>query len=362
MLPFESLAFNGSRAAPRPVRCPPLPLFVQPISEETLLSWLFRLAARLEVPLHTLARESFGVDDRSGHTQWWCHPHPWVLARIGHRTGVCISRLREMTFEMFEPSYRDDETSARFAGRRYDNRAPDQRTYRIAICGPCLQADKAAFLRSTWLIGWMAVCPHHNVRLITRCKRCRRGLGVPPFSTAAAFAPTVCLRCGESLLDGCYEIAHPSVIQLQAALLRAKREGVTDLFGFGQFSWKELVALADVLLGTVWTGTTFDERQRIWSRYEFESVHEPRGEMQIHDCRHDSLRFLAWLLEGWPDSMGAEIGRTMLRRGLSSKRNRLSHHLLPRWHGHPWSPGPHDIGPDIQLRLRELPQTATNSV
>ena len=32
--------------------------------------------------------------------------------------------------------------------------------------------------------------------------------------------------------------------------------------------------------------------------------------------RHGSLRFLAWLIEGWPDSFGASIGRDMLWRSL----------------------------------------------
>jgi hypothetical protein len=32
---------------------------------------------------------------------------------------------------------------------------------------------------------------------------------------------------------------------------------------------------------------------------------------------HDGLRFLAWLIEGWPDSLGASVGRDMLERDLS---------------------------------------------
>jgi hypothetical protein len=55
---------------------------------------LLRLANRLQVSLHTLASYSFGIEDRSGRTRWWCRPHPWVLARIGERTGVNVARLR----------------------------------------------------------------------------------------------------------------------------------------------------------------------------------------------------------------------------------------------------------------------------
>lgn len=53
---------------------------------------------------------------------------------------------------------------------------------------------------------------------------------------------------------------------------------------------------------------------------------------------------------------GAAVGRDLLKRWLSGKPNRISHHLRPTWPGHPWSPGPQDIEPEIQNRLRELIQ------
>jgi hypothetical protein len=45
---------------------PPLPLYVGPAAEEALLSWLLRLATRLRVSFHVLARQAFGIDDRTG--------------------------------------------------------------------------------------------------------------------------------------------------------------------------------------------------------------------------------------------------------------------------------------------------------
>ncbi|MGC2030304.1 MAG: TniB family NTP-binding protein [Steroidobacteraceae bacterium] len=141
-----------------------------------------------------------------------------------------------------------------------------------------------------------------------------------------------------------------------AALLCGKCEGVTELERLGRLTWKEVVALADVLLGMVWTDLTSVERQSLFLRYEYEFLEEPREETGFYAGRHDSLRFLAWLIEGWPDSEGAAVGRGLLKRWLSGKRNRISHHLRPTWPDHPWSPGPHDIEPNIQHRLRELVQ------
>lgn len=358
MLPFEILPFD------HPVREPArrqvkvdgraLPIYVAPLTDESLFSWLQRLASRLGVSFHTVASHSFGIDDRAGRTVWWHRPHPWTLARISQRTGVKIARLRSMTFDELQPVYREDEDPARFAGRRYDTRAPDWRAYRFAVCGPCLEGDSVPHLRSQWQIGWLAVCPIHDTVLLTRCERCHCGIRVPQLSVCTPFSPTTCTRCGESLLPHRYRMAQPAVVRLQEALLKGKRTGRTEIGGLGAFTWQQAVALVDVILGAFWTETILDERTSISLRYQFETLDTPRLETRLYNCRHDSLLFLAWLIEGWPNSVGASIGQDLLWRGLSRPRNRLSHHVLPRWKGHPWGPSPHDFAPEILARLRKL--------
>ena len=358
MLPFELLPLEAPVAEPstRPEKIDgrALPLYVRPLPEESLFSWLQRLATRLGVSFHTLASQSFGIDDRAGRTVWWHRPHPWTLARIGQRTGVKISQLRSMTFEPLHPVYREDEDPARFAGRRYDTRAPDWRMYRFAVCGPCLDEDSTPYLRSLWQIGWLAVCPLHGTALLSRCERCHCGIRVSQLAACAPFSPTICNRCRESLLAPSYLMAAASVVRLQEAMLKGKREGVTELPGLGTFTWPEFVAFVDVLLGVFWTGTILEERSAVFLKYEFEDLNDPRVLTRLYDCRHDSLLFLAWLIEGWPNTLGSSIGRNLLERGLSDRRNRLSHHVLPRWRGHPWSPSPHDFAPEILVRLRKL--------
>ena len=54
------------------------------------------------------------------------------------------------------------------------------------------------------------------------------------------------------------------------------------------------------------------------------------------------------------NSPGARIGRDMLWRGLSRGRNRLSHHVVPRWKGHSSSPSPHDFATETVACLRKL--------
>ncbi len=303
--------------------------------------------------MRTLATRSFDIDEQSSDSQWWCRPHRWLLARISEKTDVSVERLRQMTFEGFEPSYRDDEAGARFAGRRYDRVAPDRRAYRFAVCGPCLQGDDHPYLRSAWLLGWMAACPVHGCVLIEHCESCGAGLRAPLFSSARPFSPTVCTRCSKNILSDSYRAAHPSVVHLQTALYLGKRDGVLDLKGLGRLTWKEMVALADVLIGMVWTDFTLAEQEEIFRAYTADTRNQRQEADRIYDCRHGSLHFLNWLIAGWPDSPGALVSRRMLIRWLTAERNRICRHLRPASEG-PWSMGPTNFDPSIRERLRTL--------
>ena len=345
MLRFEVAGRNSVLSAIRPTHQPPLPFYIEPAPEEALFSWLLRLSTRLGVSVHALASHSFGVDDRNGATHWWVRPHPWILKRISERTGVSVARLRQMTSTDLEPVYRDDEAAGRFSGRRFDVVPPERRSYRFAICGACVQGDPQPYLRKPWLIGWVAVCPVHQAILIERCEHCHSRLRVPAFSMPAAFSPSVCPRCGEDFLNHAIHPAARAVIDLQAAMLAGKTNGIIELSGLGQFTWKEFVALTDILLSGVWKSTTMDERGQLFDQWAYEAADEPRDEPGLYDGRHDGLRFLAWLFQGWPDGEGAQVAQLMLGRWLfggrefsffTSRRNGLDEMAnrrtpFPRW-------------------------------
>lgn len=330
-----------------------LPLYVAPSEDEALFSWMLRLATRLRCSMHALASCTFGIDDRYGHSRWWCRPHPWLLKRISERTGVEVARLRTMTFEGWAPIYRDDEDSGRFSGRRYDRPAPEHRTYRFVVCGQCLEGDAKPYLRSSWLIGWMAVCPIHGTQLIDRCSACGAAPRVAPFANTTIFSPGTCARCSKSLLGNASLTAHPSVVSMQAVLLEGKRRGVFDLTGLGSLTWKEMVALADVLLGTVWGDITLAEKEELLHAFASDALQEKPTLDGIFDRRHASLLFLAWLISGWPDSPGATVAHHLLSRWLTAERNRLCRHLHPAQED-PWTVGPNNFESPIRERLQAL--------
>ena len=335
-----------------------MPHYVEPAPEEALLSWLLRLATRLGLSLHALGSDAFGIDDARAHTRWWSRPDAQLLERISERTGVSALRLRQMTLGTLQPPYRADEDSARFVGRRYLSWAAQERAYRFAVCGCCLEGDKKPYLRNLWLIGWMAVCPHHGTILIERCNACgtRVRVGIGPFSAAAPFSPGTCARCGASLLGGEYRLAHPSATRMQTVLLEGKQLGMVRIPGIGEITWPQMVALVDVVLGMVWTDLTREEQLRVFRLY----TSDPRQNLQacdaVYDCRHASLQFLAWLLDGWPDREGAQVAQCMLMRWSAAQRNRLCRHLRPRWTD-AWTAGPNNFSPPIVERLRALAGT-----
>lgn len=345
MLLFETLESDLRAADGLPSQR--LPFYIEPAAGEALLSWLLRLATRLDVSLHTLASSSFGIDDPHGHTCWWRRPPPGILKRISERTAVGVDRLRRMTFEVFQPAYRDDEAPTRFAGMQYDRMGPDRRrAYPLAVCGACLEGDVSPYVRTPWLIGWMAVCPHHETVLIERCKACRAWVSIAPFTTVTRFSPTVCTRCGESLLEAHYLPAHPSVVWIQTALLRGKSAGITELRGLGCLTWEEMVTLMDVLIGMLWTYLSLAEQEEILFQYAADQL--TRSGDAIYDCRHGRLRFLAWLLQSWPNSFGTRVAQSMLTRWLANDGPRLCRELRPP------STDPSQFEPMVRERLRGL--------
>jgi len=327
-----------------------LPFYVEPKEDEILLSWLLRLATRLQVSLHTLVRGGFWIDDRRERTEWWRRPEPQMLSRIGAKTGISLARLREMTFERWAPVYRDDEASERFGAERFRAQAPRRLGFRYVLCEQCIEAAAARYLRTAWAVGWVAVCPEHSTLMTARCQKCRAKLRIGRPSSIARFSPNICVQCGNDLRYSLHEPAHPAVVRLQQALLEGKRHGAAELAGIGRMSWLEVVAFVDVVLGMFWTDAAPAEQQRVhaWFRKDYEI-----SETRLFSTQYCDLAFLAWLTEGWPQGAGPQIALDMLARWLGDKPNRIFRHLGVNW-SDPWNPGPHQIPHQIRERLRQL--------
>jgi len=209
----------------------PLASSVKPLPDEALLSWLLRLATHLDISMHELAQDGFGVLDYSAHSNWWRRPRREVLERIQARTGVDLLHLRRMTFAGWQ-EYRSDEATERFGQRIYQNLAPHRRLQRWAVCRQCLARDPVPYLRRSWMVGWLAACPVHATILIDRCAGCGAKPYPAPFQSKAPLSPRICRRCGDAL-DGVDRPARPSVARLQGRFCRVSAPVTWNWPGLG---------------------------------------------------------------------------------------------------------------------------------
>jgi hypothetical protein len=313
VLPSDDLELIPSKCAAARAFPPELPLYVEPAPEEALISWLLRLAAQLNISMQVLAQHAFQIPARADYSHWWRRASPELLQQISHRTSIRVERLRCMTFNAWAPVIHEDESSERLSGLRLADR-PLRRTHRLAVCARCLAEDSRPYLRLSWMIGWMAVCPRHQTRLLTACPGCQVSLRLPPPAWTRAFCPSCCHRCGIALIHFDSPQAHPWVLRLQALLLAAKRDGLTELEGIGRLSWPQLLTLADILSELVWTAIGSSERKSLLRRVGYQMntplIQTPRN----WNDRYGSLALLAGLLEGWPHSPTAHVTRDWLTR------------------------------------------------
>jgi hypothetical protein len=335
---------------------PPLASSVRPLPDESLLSWLFRLATHLDLSMDELAQDGFGVVDYSPHSNWWRRPGLVVLERIQARTGVDVLHLRPMTHAGWSV-YLNDEATERFAQRVYQCLPPRRRLLRWAVCRQCLEGDPVPYLRRSWMIGWLAVCPIHGTILIDRCAACGMKPRAAPFQSRARFSPLTCGRCGESL-DGVDRSASPSVARLQAAFLQGKRTGRLELPGIGRLSWRETMALADVIQAILWTTLSGDEQERVLAKYWEEFELPPEGQVWV--ARYSSLEALAWFFQGWPRSSGSAVAMELLARWIKGNHTRVLRHPLGIW-ADPRESARGDLSPRIQKRLRTIYEGAISS-
>ena len=77
-----------------PPRIVPLPIMVDPMEGEALISWCHRLGARLGFrPRETARMLRVDISDPA----WWQRPRPETLLAISRRTGVSVKRVQTMT-------------------------------------------------------------------------------------------------------------------------------------------------------------------------------------------------------------------------------------------------------------------------
>lgn len=272
-----------------------LPRHVVPGKDEALGSWVARLAFSHGLSPVAFCRDALGVD-AGADPEWWRRPSPETLDAITRWTGLGTDQVRAMTFLSWREGG-DDEQAQRFAAEHWDAKQPDDRRGRLVdICPLCV--GEGHYLRQLWLIGWAGVCPRHGVILTGWCPSCLCVLRVPHLSAKRPADPVACRRCGAALAGTRVSLAHPAALRLQRRLLRGKRHGVVRLPSGAMMAWDVAVALADELLGLVWTAPATEGRQRLYDRIASDLGIDALARLDVPwSTNYGGLLMLSWFLD-----------------------------------------------------------------
>lgn len=164
-----------------------LPIHPQPLPQEALSSWLWRLADAYDMGVDEFAEEALGIErpDIELVDIW---PPAALIKKLAERTGVAVGRIQAMTMAAYVPYLVDSLAPRGDIFPAYccqfgviENPALRVRPVRAAWwlpwisgdlaegkmigCVDCLRSDRQRFGRLHWRASWMASCPKHGVLL-----------------------------------------------------------------------------------------------------------------------------------------------------------------------------------------------------
>ena len=165
---------------------PSLPIHPQLLPEESLTSWLGRLARANVIPIREF------LSSYIGEGEWrrrdFDHMGGEVLERlaiVGSVEGGQASLINTVLYNQREILV--PKNSA-------DHRSWISSIWRTRYCPVCFANDELPYLRLSWRLHLVPVCPTHRVLLYHDCWKC--GKTQPILSFHSAPAEATCLRCG----------------------------------------------------------------------------------------------------------------------------------------------------------------------
>lgn len=291
-----------TRPLPRIV---PLPIMVDPMEGEALISWCHRLAARLGLR-HRQTAHILGV--AISDPTWWHRPGPEALLVISRRTGVSMKRLRAMTFLDWK-GLSSQRNPGHIVGRWSRDLVSRKAGYnpQCVACPQCLADDREPWVRLDWLTGWASSCPVHGTVLIEQCKKCHAPLRMPTLN----YTPTLgtCHNCGARHCDTPSTVAYPPVLELQEKMLRAMREGKAHFPGLRTCAWSTMVAFIAQISWTLWQYR--DGRRRLVLLVRIaQQLSLPPTKSGSGSRAYELMLILVWLLQKPSERWSVILGIT----------------------------------------------------
>jgi hypothetical protein len=280
-----------------------LPVFIEPAADEALASWLYRLAAMLDLSPLNFIRQAFGIDSRRD-VEWWRRPHTDQIALISNKTGIRPEHIASMTMRDWF-SARGDERQRRFSAQRVLRRPARQAAERsMVVCSYCLREDDNPYIRRHWMIGWLAVCPRHQCVLVSSCPSCSLELRSGSLGSRERVVIGRCKHCGFTLGGASARPALTTVMAFQDQLLNLKRNGIGTLAPLGPIDWPTFTTIADLVMSAIWVDTSDHARETLFGNVIRDLGMKPDQRLCIEwPANYGTLLILTWMLADWPNRL-----------------------------------------------------------
>lgn len=184
-----------------------LPIHPQPRADESLSSWMARLAFGNGFPLKAFFQGVLLYPHLIWRSDIDADLHPGLLDRLSLVTDQVPDSLQRMTLQHWgEAAFRREIVFGRTPwilpiGRFHRGKS----NVGMQFCPLCLAGDEVPYFRIYWRMLLLAVCPVHHCPLEDRCSCCGEPVvyhqyGRRNFSAFSALADIVrCHRCGFDL-------------------------------------------------------------------------------------------------------------------------------------------------------------------
>lgn len=327
----------------------PWPVHPSPMEDETLISWMHRLAIANGLTFHGLCAETWEGKKVAGLLLDRDAP-AWVLETLSHLAVQPRERVFALTLLALEGRLFTGSTRGRVRWV-IPNAMGSVASGGQQFCPQCLAEDKIPHFRLSWRLAFVATCMRHHRTLMSACPACNQPITLNKWVSPGATilddrSITACRHCGFDLRTCPDEKQENSALPrhvaklgmaLQNRMLQGLGDGWMAVEGHG-FIQSHLVldGIHQILklIGAKRSGERLAmviQRKLRIKEPDFLVASWPKGhsyEFLPASVRERMLAIAAWLLKEWP----SRFVRTCKEAGVWSNHIQQDRHeATPFW-------------------------------
>lgn len=275
------------------------------LPNESFSSWFARTAAANGLrprELHQILQP--GGDRNPRDLDRYADVH--LVHRLAECTDREVEALSQATFRRWAGAvFENDDGLNKLAWLPPAGRLNGKRCFGQQLCPWCLRADAEPYLRITWRLSLVTICPVHQRLLLDRCPVCNEPFHILRMDNVREMR---CSSCAADLRHFTADAAPVDAVPVQQDLLRMIAEGWRTLGDYGPvYSFAVLEIMA--LLGRFLAGGPHAYALRAWIADQVPALAVPpetlprarEGSLLTPRARSVLVSMAHWLIGDWPD-------------------------------------------------------------